>query len=131
MSNLYRINILEDELQALVARVAAIKDTVIVSIDGFVVAAFSHEDLTGKEANSPQIAAMTAALVGLSEQTLLRLSQGHISRLMIEGEEGAIVVQPINATAALAALVEKNAKMGLILHELARSAANLQEPLSS
>ena len=131
MSNLYRIHILEDELRELVSRVKKIKDTVIVSIDGFVVAAFSEEDLTGHEANSPQIAAMTAALVGLSEQTLLRLSQGHISRLMIEGEEGAIVVSPINATAVLAALVEKNAKMGLVLHEITRTAANLNETLSN
>lgn len=131
MSSIYRINILENELQELLIKMSSIRDTVIVSSDGFVVAACSEEDLSGQEANSPQIAAMTAAIVGLSEQTLLRLSQGRVSRLLIEGDDGAIVVLPVpNASVALAALVEKDAKVGLVMHEIGRTAERLGEILA-
>ena len=44
MSNLYRIEKLEQELQNLTNRIETIQDTVIVSIDGFVVAAHTPED---------------------------------------------------------------------------------------
>lgn len=131
MSSVYRITILENELQDLLAKVQEIRDTVVVSSDGFVVAACSEEDLSGQEANSPQIAAMTAAIVGLSEQTLMRLSQGRVSRLLIEGDDGAIIVVPVpDASVALAALVEKDAKIGLIMHEIGRTATRLGEILA-
>ena len=131
MSNLYRIEKLEQELQNLTNRIETIQDTVIVSIDGFVVAAHTPEDLTGQKANSPQIAAMTAALAGLGEKTLMQMAQGNLSRLLIEGEHGALIVYPININAAIAAIVDKNAKMGLILHEIARTSNVINSILNS
>ncbi|MEM7797996.1 MAG: roadblock/LC7 domain-containing protein [Chloroflexota bacterium] len=132
MSSIYRITILENELRQLLTRMPSIRDTVIVSSDGFVVAACSEEDLTGQEANSPQIAAMTAAIIGLSEQTLMRLAQGHISRLLIEGDDGAIIVLPVKgASVALAVLIGKDAKTGLIMHEIGKTADALGDLLAN
>lgn len=121
MANLYRSEKLEQELQKLTNRLESIQDTVVVSIDGFVVAAHSPEDLTGSKANSPQIAAMTAALAGLGEQTLLQLSQGSVNRLLVEGDNGALIVHPVNRNAAIAAIVSKGAKMGIVMHEIRRT----------
>lgn len=125
MANVYRIEILENRLQRLTEVLPSVWETVIVSIDGFVVAAYPppiSEDIF-KDASTSQVAAMAASLIALSEQTLSRLDQGDLSRLMIEGDNGAIVVYPINRSAALAVLVDnKSAKMGITLHEIANTA---------
>lgn len=123
MSNLYRIEKLEQELQNLTNRIDSIQDTVVVSNDGFVVAAHTPEDLTGQKANSPQIAAMTAALTGLGEKTLMQMAQGNLNRLLIEGDYGALIVVPVNESAAIAAIVDKNAKIGLVMHEIRRTSS--------
>ncbi|MFT5196756.1 MAG: putative regulator of Ras-like GTPase activity (Roadblock/LC7/MglB family) [Cellvibrionaceae bacterium] len=121
MSNLYRIEKLEQELQNLTDRIDSIQDTVIVSIEGFVVASHTPEDLTGRKANSPQIAAMTATLTSLGETTLLQMAQGGLSRLLIEGEHGSLIVYPVNRNAAIATIIDKNAKIGLVMHEIQRT----------
>lgn len=108
-----------------------IRQSVIVSNDGFVVAAFPTTGTEYREeaVNSPQVAAMAATLVALGDQTLERLSKGGIKRLLIEGHEGAIIVYPINPQTALACLVADSAKMGLTLREIARSAEKLSDTL--
>ncbi|MFK7803748.1 MAG: roadblock/LC7 domain-containing protein [Anaerolineae bacterium] len=131
MSNLYRSEKLEQELQNLTNRMDSIQDTVVVSIDGFVVAAHTPEDLTGQKANSPQIAAMTAALTGLGEKTLMQMSQGNLNRLLIEGDYGALIVVPVNENAAIAAIVDKNAKIGLVMHEIRRTSRVINSILNT
>ena len=131
MSNLYRSEKLEQELRDLTERVASIFEAVVVSNDGFVVAAHEPEDLTGRTANSPQIAAMTAALAGLGEHTLHQLSQGKLNRLLIEGESGALIVHPINRGASIAALVDNEAKMGLVMFQIRRSSRKLHDILTN
>lgn len=135
MVNIYRVNILEDRLRQLTETVPGISGTVIVSIEGFVVAAYppsEQSSLASAAETSPtsQVAAMAAALIALGEQTLVRLAQGQMERLLIEGEDGAIVVYPINQNAALAAMVDKGAKMGLVLVAIARAAAAFGDVLS-
>jgi len=61
--------------------------------------------------------------VALGEQALSRLSQGKVERLLVEGQGGAIIVYPINRDAALAAMVDKKAKLGLTLLAVSRAAA--------
>jgi predicted regulator of Ras-like GTPase activity (Roadblock/LC7/MglB family) len=73
---------------------------------------------------------MAAALIALGEQTLIRLAQGQMQRLLIEGVDGAIIVYPINQNAALAAMVDKGAKMGMVLVAIARAAHAFGDVLS-
>lgn len=125
MINLYRVEILEDRLKELSETVPGVQGAVIVSIEGFVVAAHPPADFSGYSdlaANTPQIAAMSATLMALGEQTLARLAQGKVERLLIEGDEGAMIVYPINRSAALATMVDKSAKMGLSLLAARRAA---------
>lgn len=132
MSNIYRVDILEDRLRDLTNRVPGIQGAVIVSIEGFVVAAYPPADTEDSEyrmTNTPQVAAMAATLVALGEQTLTRLAQGKIERLMIEGEDGAMIVYPIDRNAALAAMIDKNTKIGLALLAIARAARFFAEIL--
>ncbi len=122
---IYRVDLLERELKKLYEELDGVQGLVIVSIEGLVIAAYppgeEHQAMDGNPTDSPQVAAMAATLVAISEKVLLRLARGEIDRLLIEGESGALVVVPAGSEAALAALVDKDVKMGIVLHTLKRA----------
>lgn len=129
----YRSETLERTLRTLHAAVPGIKASVIVNIDGLLVSSFppSNEDgLHENPTSSPQVAAMAATLIGLAERTLGRLAQGNLERLLIEGEEGVMVVYPAGR-AALAVLVDKNVKPGRVLYATARARNDIMRILGS
>jgi len=129
MAIVYRTEKLELALQKLCSQLQRVQGAVIVSIEGFVVAAY-EPDLAGENGNhdsdstasSPQVAAMAATLIALGERTLARLGQGDMNRLLVEGEHGAMLVVPANDRAAIALMVYSDAKMGLSLYALKQSA---------
>jgi len=122
---------LEATLKILHGAVDGIKATVIVNIDGLLVAAFPPGDEENPHENptsSPQVAAMSATLIGLAERTLGRLAQGELERLLMEGEEGVMVVYPAGR-ASLAVLAEKDARLSHILGATKKAAAEVAEIL--
>lgn len=68
---------------------------------------------------------MAATLIGLAEKTLGRLAQGDLERLLMEGEEGTMVVYPAGR-AAVAVLVVKTAHMGHVLYATKQAAAEVK-----
>ncbi len=118
---------LEDALKTLYRAVEGIKATVIVNIDGLLVAAFPPGDEENPHENptsSPQVAAMSATLIGLAERTLGRLAQGDLERLLMEGEEGVMVVYPAGR-ASLAVLVRKDARLAHVLFATKKAASEV------
>jgi predicted regulator of Ras-like GTPase activity (Roadblock/LC7/MglB family) len=131
MAQEYRSEKLEDSLRKLHQSVAGIKATVIVNIDGLLVAAFPPGDEDNPHENptsSPQVAAMSATLIGLAERTLGRLAQGDLERLLMEGQEGVMVVYPAGR-ASVAVLVTKDARLAHVLTATKIAAAEVQEIL--
>lgn len=127
MTQQFRSEALEDELKKLHKLVDGVKATVIVNIDGLLVAAYPAGDEDNPHENptsSPQVAAMAATLIGLAEKTLGRLAQGDLERLLMEGEEGTMVVYPAGR-ASVAVLVEKSAHMGHVLYATKQAAAQV------
>jgi predicted regulator of Ras-like GTPase activity (Roadblock/LC7/MglB family) len=90
----------------------------------------NEDNLTENPTSSPQVAAMAATLIGLAERTLGRLAQGDLERLLMEGEEGVMVVYPAGR-AALAVLVAKDVKMGNVLYAAARARDDVMKILGS
>ncbi len=122
---------LERTLKTLHGSVEGIKATVIVNIDGLLVASFPPGDEENPHENptsSPQVAAMSATLIGLAERTLGRLAQGELERLLMEGEEGVMVVYPAGR-ASLAVLAEKDARMAYILYATKKAATEVEDIL--
>jgi uncharacterized protein len=122
---------LEYTLKILHSAVDGIKATVIVNIDGLLVAAYPPGDEENPHENptsSPQVAAMSATLIGLAERTLGRLAQGDLERLLMEGEEGVMVVYPAGR-ASLAVLAEKDARLSHILGATKKAAADVAQIL--
>ena len=126
----YRVDMLEDLLRRLHGTIGGLHGTVVVSIEGFVVAAYAGD---GKRANSsvdsPQIAAMAAAIIALGERVLGSLARGEIERILLDGTEGGIIVVPAGPEAALAAMVSKDAKLGLVMYEVRRTAREVHKVL--
>jgi predicted regulator of Ras-like GTPase activity (Roadblock/LC7/MglB family) len=124
---------LETALRALHTVVEGIKASVIVNNDGLLVSSFPPGDEDNPHENptsSPQVAAMSATLIGLAERTLGRLAQGELERLLMEGEEGVMVVYPAGR-ASLAVLVSKDARLSHVLYAAKRAALEVETILGS
>jgi predicted regulator of Ras-like GTPase activity (Roadblock/LC7/MglB family) len=132
----YRVNQIEDVLRSLHDSVEGLQGTVVVSLDGFVVAAYLPQPGNGRRrraenpADSPQVAAMAASIIALSDRVLAQLARGSISRVLIDGSQGGIVVVPAGHEAALAVMVSHEAKLGLVMLALQRSAGQVQRILA-
>ncbi|HKZ83379.1 MAG TPA: roadblock/LC7 domain-containing protein [Anaerolineae bacterium] len=131
----YRVNQLEAVLRALHESVEGLQGTVVVSLDGFVVAAHlpsgnGRREHASSAADSPQVAAMAASIIALSDKVLAQLARGSISRVLIDGSEGGIIVVPAGAEAALAVMVDHDAKLGLVMLVLQRSAEQVKRILA-
>jgi len=130
MAAVYRTEKLEMALEDLCKQLSSVQGAVIVSVEGFVVAAYAPNSVAEDEfgeggTSSPQVAAMAATLIALGERTLARLAQGQLTRLLIEGANGAMLVVPASNRAAVALMVHNNAKIGLSLYALKRSATEI------
>ncbi|MFQ3568534.1 MAG: roadblock/LC7 domain-containing protein [Aggregatilineales bacterium] len=131
MAQEYRSEILERTLKTLHIAADGVKASVIVNVDGLLVAAYPPGDDENPHENptsSPQVAAMSATLIGLAERTLGRLAQGDLERLLMEGEEGVMVVYPAGR-ASVAVLAEKGARLSHVLYATKRAAAEVAEIL--
>ncbi len=128
MAQVYKTDLLEDALREMCAKLEGIQGAVIVSIEGFVVAAYTPKENELEEegpTSSPQVAAMAATLIALGERTLLRLAQGEMMRLLVEGNDGGMLVVPANRRASVAVMVGREAKMGLVMYALQQSAQKI------
>ena len=134
MAIVYRTDKLEAALEKLCTQLTSVQGAVIVSIEGFVVAAYEPETDGGNPddehaASSPQVAAMAATLIALGERTLSRLGQGDMDRLLIEGSSGAMLVVPASNRSAVALMVNNDAKMGLSFFALKQAAVEISHIL--
>jgi len=131
----YRVNQLEDILRGLHAAVDGLQATVVISLDGFVVAAHvpspnGRRKRGDSAADSPQVAAMAASIVAISDKVLAQLQRGVMSRVLIDGSQGGIVVVPAGQDAALAVMVSHEAKLGLVMLALGRAADQVKRILT-
>jgi uncharacterized protein len=129
MAQEYRSDILERILKKLHAASDGVKATVIVNSDGLLVAAYppgDDENYYENPTSSPQVAAMSASLVALADKTLRRLAQGDLERLLMEGEDGLMLVYPAGK-ASVAVLVEKGARLSYALYATKKAAAEIVE----
>lgn len=132
MAQVYKTDLLEDALKELCTKLEGIQGAVIVSIEGFVVASYAPNEADMDEespTSSPQVAAMAATLIALGERTLSRLAQGDMIRLLIEGDDGGMLVVPADRRSSVAVMVGTESKMGLVLYGLQQTAKKVSEIL--
>lgn len=124
----YRSEALLRNLAALHADAPEIRGSAIITHDGLVIASYppGWEADIHAPAGGENVAAMAAVVVGLAEKTLTRLDQGGLERVVLEGERGTVCVLPATADSALALLIAKEAKLGLILHAARQTADQIR-----
>jgi predicted regulator of Ras-like GTPase activity (Roadblock/LC7/MglB family) len=101
-------------------------ESVIVTNDGLVVVAYpsgaDDENVDTDAGGSHWIAALTAEIIAQSRRASGQLAQGQVSRILIEGESGSMVVVPAGDQVALAVMVDAQTKLGLAMFQIARVA---------
>lgn len=118
--SLYRSEVLGDILKAIKHSQQGIQSAVILSVEGLLVEGYPYDNSHDSHINptsSPQVAAMASVMAGLSRRTLDRLAQGDLERLMVQGEEGVLLIYPCGRN-FLAVLVEKKTRLGPIITEM-------------
>ncbi len=110
---LSRAERLQRMLEELMEQAEGIRGALLATENGLVVASVMED--------AEQVGAIAANLFDLSRKASQRLEQGDVGRVVIDAELGTIVVFPLGPHVSLTAVVNKDAKLGLILQLVARS----------
>jgi predicted regulator of Ras-like GTPase activity (Roadblock/LC7/MglB family) len=113
--------------------IQGVREAVIVTNDGLVVAAYpgaveeqnAHSDV----GNSHWVAALAAEIIAQSRDAFGRLAQGAVSRVLVEGETGSMIVVPAGDRVALAVMVDTQTKLGLAMFQIGRVAEYIADLL--
>ena len=127
-----RSGALQASLRRLCLVVDGINTSVIVSDEGFAIAAYPGDDGVSARHDPPkaaQVAAVTATLAALAERSLDRLAQGDMGRLLLEGEAGTLLSFPAGDV-TLALLVERDSSMAHVFFAAQKAAAEIDAILA-
>lgn len=92
----------------------------VATVEGILLAASAPDEL-----DADRISAMTAAMLAWGERIADELGRGQLEQVHIKGERGYVLLLPINEQAVLTALVNSEAKLGLVFLDLQRAVLDL------
>jgi predicted regulator of Ras-like GTPase activity (Roadblock/LC7/MglB family) len=116
--------------EQLCEHIHGMQEAVIVTNEGLVVAAYpAVEDTSDQAGSSHWVAALAAEIISQSRRAFGQLSQGAVSRILVEGDTGSMIVVPAGEYAALAVMVDSKTKLGLAMFQIARVAERLDSLL--
>jgi len=107
-------------LRNLQASTADIEASAVVSVDGLIMASALPRDV-----EEDRVSAMSAAMLSLGERIAIELGRGTLDQVFIRGEQGYVLLMSVGTEAVLTALARKEAKLGLVLLDMRRTAAEL------
>ncbi|HYI44781.1 MAG TPA: roadblock/LC7 domain-containing protein [Actinomycetota bacterium] len=117
MTKAERLSAALDELLAVSPDVDA---AAIVSADGLPIASVLPAGVA-----EDRLAAMSAALLTLGDKAAEGLGKGDLAQVFVEGSNGYVVLMSAGAHAVLVAVTSKKAKVGLVLFEMRKVAAEI------
>lgn len=101
-----------------------VQATAVVSTDGLVIASRLPKDV-----EEDRIGAMGAAILSISSRSGDELDRGEMTRVLVEGTNGYILIRSIGGFAILVALVEKEVRLGMLFYECKNCIEKLKEIL--
>ena len=120
------MRVLRDQIHS---SIDGVQEAVIVTNDGLVVAAYpgsaNTQDVHNEVGSSHWVAALAAEIIAQSRRAFGELAQGAVSRILVEGESGSMIVVPAGDHAALAVMVAPEIKLGLAMFQIARVAEHI------
>jgi len=113
-------------LQELTSNRGDIQGCTIVTIQGIPITSLLTDD-----ANVSLISAMSAAILSVGENASIELQRGYLQRILLEGELGTIIISKAGSHAILVSLVDKDAKLGIILMLIDKAIKKIAELMDS
>lgn len=117
--------------QQLVARLRAMQDALpeiegaaIVSPDGLIIASVLAPPI-----EEDRVAAMSAAMVSLGERIAKELGRGVMDQVYVRGSQGYALLTAAGPEAMLTVMASHEVRLGLLLLELRKVVADLQDLL--
>lgn len=109
-----------DRMQSLQLSSPDILATAVVSIDGLIIASNLLPEMS-----EDRVSAMSAAMLSLGEQISKEMGRGALEQVHIRGDNGYVVLISVGEKAVLTALVNQQAKLGMIFLDMRHAADDL------
>ncbi|MCJ7548545.1 MAG: roadblock/LC7 domain-containing protein [Anaerolineae bacterium] len=119
-----RVDRLTNSLHELQSSAAGIEASVIVSVDGLMIASSLPSDAT-----EDRVAAMSAAMLSLGERIAIELGRGALEQVYVKGDEGYVILMSVGEEAVLTVLAHSRVKLGLVFLEMQRAVEQLTQLL--
>lgn len=107
-------------LEGLNASSADIEASALISIDGLLIDSVMPHGM-----DEDRIGAMSAALLSLGERTARELGRGRLERVLVQGENGYVIMTAAGEEAVLTVLTKAEVKLGLAFLDIKRAAQAL------
>ena len=102
------------------ASIPDVEASAVVSADGLIVASDLPQGV-----EEDRVSAMSAAMLSLGDRIANELRRGELDQVYIHGVNGYVVLMSAGAEAVLTVLARKEAKLGLILYDMKKTATDL------
>ncbi len=119
-----RTELLNARLRDLQASSGDVEAAAIVSVDGLSIASSLP---AGYEED--RVSAMSAAMLSLGERIATELGRGGLQQVYVKGADGYVVLFAVGEEAVLTVLTRKDARLGLIFLDVARTVQDLAQLL--
>nr|MDO8079878.1 roadblock/LC7 domain-containing protein [Candidatus Freyarchaeota archaeon] len=118
-----------DEIMSLIrdmeANTPGIEASAVVSVQGLPIASAMPA-----EVDESVVAAMTAAMLSVGERAAHELVRGNLQQILLQGDEGYIIIKGAGTSAIITVLAKTDANLGLILMVLKKISTKIGELLS-
>jgi len=82
-----------------------------------------------KDVNDGIVSAMSAAILSVSERAVEELARGDLKRILIEGDDGIIILSKAGENAILCTLAKSEASLGMVFLNIQRVSNKIAELL--
>jgi predicted regulator of Ras-like GTPase activity (Roadblock/LC7/MglB family) len=114
-----------DVLSELLRESADIIGAAVVGTDGLVYSA----NVPNRDMDVDMVGAGAAAVLGLSKRSVQQFKRGNFTRVLIQGDDGNIIVVPLNDDTLLVTLTPGGVNLGMAFAEAKDAVAQLQDIL--
>jgi predicted regulator of Ras-like GTPase activity (Roadblock/LC7/MglB family) len=111
-------------LRGLVSNTPDLQGAAAVSMDGLILAS-----VLPAGTDEDRVSAMAAALLSLGERTSQELQRGTLEQVYVRGNQGYIILMQAGSEAVLEAIAGGGAKLGMVLLDMKRAAAEIAKLL--
>jgi predicted regulator of Ras-like GTPase activity (Roadblock/LC7/MglB family) len=113
---------LDDLLKKLLGAIPEVKAAAIVSAEGLPIASALPQGV-----DETRIAAMTAALLSLSERAIIEMGKGDFDQLYVKGSDGYLLILQAGPNAVLTVSTSSEVRLGLILLDCRRTCEKIAQ----